>query len=383
ERPGLLPTNVNPWTAVVCCLNFRTSPIPPEYAAVFHFFSVAEWKELAEGGGRLRELTERLIPGFPPELLRAQIEVMRRRAEQRLGSKFEALLGQRHQFKELSSELIADYVSAGEESARRGSGRRHFSDVTRTADLYFADGPFAFPVTLIDTPRTNDPFLVRDEITRRSLENPDIYVFVISALQPLAVSDIGMLRLLNGLHKDRIIVFINRADQLPHPQTDAPLIKAAVEKRLSMEFPALRIPVVYGSAWLGNLALEAGAARHAGMTRAPAQGFEAPQPRPATSRAPLSSGMREVSAAITKMMGTSSLAMVLRQIAVCVAELVRSADAADHAEVNAIEEALVARLKDASVLRARIGEEEKSLALFEERADSLRKSFRQIEDHLN
>ena len=58
---------------------------------------------------------------------------------------------------------------------------------------------------------------MRDEITRRSLENPDVYVFVISALQPLSAADIYMLRLLNGLHKDRIVVFINRADQLPTP----------------------------------------------------------------------------------------------------------------------------------------------------------------------
>ena len=59
--------------------------------------------------------------------------------------------------------------------------RRNYSDITRSADLYFNESPFAFPITLIDTPGTNDPFLVRDEITRRSLENPDIYIFVVSA----------------------------------------------------------------------------------------------------------------------------------------------------------------------------------------------------------
>ena len=88
ERPGFLPADINPWTAVVTALHFRDSPTPPEHAAVFHLFSADQWKDLAEGGGRLRELTERLVPGFQPDLLRAQLEVMRKRAERRLGSKF-------------------------------------------------------------------------------------------------------------------------------------------------------------------------------------------------------------------------------------------------------------------------------------------------------
>jgi ATPase subunit of ABC transporter with duplicated ATPase domains len=54
ERPGFLPADINPWTAVVTSLHFRNSPTPPEHAAVFHLFSADQWKELAEGGGRLR-----------------------------------------------------------------------------------------------------------------------------------------------------------------------------------------------------------------------------------------------------------------------------------------------------------------------------------------
>src|SRR5262249_50107083 len=188
------------------------------------------------------------------------LQVMRTRAERRLGSAFEAALGQTHSFKELTPELIAEYVSAGDEYQGAAAPGRLYSDITRSADLYLSDGPFAFPVTLIDTPGTNDPFLVRDEITRRSLEDPDIYVFVISALQPLSVADVAMLRLLNGLHKDRIIVYINRTDQLPNPRADALLIKSAVEKRLSLEFPALGIPVICGSARLGCMTLATGGA---------------------------------------------------------------------------------------------------------------------------
>ena len=62
-----------------------------------------------------------------------------------------------------------------------------------------------------------------------------------------------MMRLLNGLHKDRIVVFINRVDQLANPMLDATVVRRAVKKRLRLEFPTLHIPVIIGSAWLGGM----------------------------------------------------------------------------------------------------------------------------------
>ena len=373
ERPGLLPTDINPWTVVVTALHFRKGPTAPEHAAVFHLFSVDEWQQLADGGGgRLRELTERLVPGFQSDLLRAQLEVMRKRAERRLGPRFAELLGKCHRFTTVTPELLEDYVSAGDEASRPcASGkRRHYSDITRSADLYFSEGPFAFPLTLVDTPGTNDPFLVRDEITRRSLENPDIYVFVVSALQPLSVGDIAMLRLLNGLHKDRIVVFINRADQLPDPVRDTAGVRATIEKRLHMEFPTLQIPVICGSARLANLRLETDGTERAECHRTPAQaarngrlqevlerpGDRAGEERPRALTVNMSSGVNEVSAAITRLMCTSGIAMLLRQIAVCLAELVRSADVTDRAELQSIEALVEARRQESTALRARIEE---------------------------
>ncbi len=240
ERPGFLPADINPWTAVVTALHFRNSPTPPEHAAVFHLFSADQWKELAEGGGRLRELTERLVPGFQPDLLRAQLEVMRKRAERRLGSKFAELLGQVPSLQDRDARAAVRLRQRRRRQSAIGGpprARKIYSDVTRSADLYFNESPFAYPITLIDTPGTNDPFLVRDEITRRSLENPDVYVFVISALQPLSAADIYMLRLLNGLHKDRIVVFINRADQLANPGH-----RRRLDKGGGREAPASGVP---------------------------------------------------------------------------------------------------------------------------------------------
>src|SRR5262245_10579099 len=394
RRPGLLPTDINPWTVVVTALHFRTAPTPPEHAAVFHLFSVDEWRELAEGGGHLRELTERLVPGFQSELLGAQLEVMRKRAERRLGPKFPELLGQCHRYRTVTSQVLTDYVRAGDGAAWPGE-RRHYADVTRSADLYFHDRPVDFPITLIDTPGTNDPFLVRDEITRRSLENPDIYVFVVSALQPLSAGDIAMLRLLNGLHKDRIVVFINRADQLADPR-DAMVVKAAIEKRLRLEFPTLQIPVVCGSARLGSLEALAetddfddfadGYAKPAGRRGLQSAIDEASGDRSITERcraahARIGSGLTEVSTAITGLMCTSSIAMMLRQIAVCLAELVRTADIADRAELGSIRELIEARREEAAALGKRIGEEQASLAAFEGHANALQASFTEVEAH--
>src|SRR5262245_36116125 len=113
QRADLLPTDINPWTAVVTSLHFRNDRAPPPHAAVFSMFTREEWQRLAEGGGRLRELTERLVPGFEPGLLRAQIEVIRQRAKRRLGDKLEQLLGQTHRFETATPELLDSYVSAG------------------------------------------------------------------------------------------------------------------------------------------------------------------------------------------------------------------------------------------------------------------------------
>lgn len=375
-QPGLLPTDINPWTAVVSALHFGTGRAPPEHAAVFQLFSVDEWKQIAKGGGRLRELTERLVPGFQPDLLRAQLEVMRSRSERRLGAKFEKLLGQSHRFKEITPELLADYISAGDPNHEGGAEgqRRNYSDITRSADLYFDDSPFAFPITLIDTPGTNDPFLVRDEITRRSLENPDIYVFVLSALQPLSAADIAMMRLLNGLHKDRIIVFINRVDQLANPAVDATIVKRSVKKRLRLEFPNLHIPVITGSAWLGGLERPATPSLGDGTLFPALAGHAAPG---------LSAGMAEIADGITHMMCNSTIAVLLQQISSCLLELVRSDQAGVSAQLQQMQALFEAERTEITALQKKIDEEEKSLAAFEGRAHALRASFEEMQAHFD
>src|SRR5262245_17919388 len=81
RSPGLLPTDVNPWTTAVTHLHFARGDAPPNIAAEFTFFDSNEWERLARGGGHIRELTERLVPGFEPELLQKHVDAMRRHSE--------------------------------------------------------------------------------------------------------------------------------------------------------------------------------------------------------------------------------------------------------------------------------------------------------------
>jgi Dynamin family len=212
-KPDMLPTDVNPFTTVVTNLHFGRTDVPADVAAEFTFFQANEWEQLAAGVRHIRELTERLVPGFDVEQLHKQVDALRRRSEQRLGAGLSALLGQKHVFSSLSSELLLRYV-ASNLSATETENKDAYSDIVKAADLYFASSDFGFPTTIIDTPGTNDPFLVRDEIARRALESAHVHIVVLTSRQAMSAADVALLRILQGLRKDRIVVFINRIDEL-------------------------------------------------------------------------------------------------------------------------------------------------------------------------
>lgn len=255
QQPDFLPTSVTPWTTAVTNLHFGQPP-PGEHSAVFTFLRSNEWQELAVSGGRIRELTEQLVPGFAPELLERQAALLRTRAQSRLGDEFERLLGQAHFYTHLGPSTLQTYICSGDYAAQTGPvpiGK--YSDITRSADIYCGQGPFAFPSTVIDTPGTNDPFLIRDEITRRSLGSADVYIVVLTARQPLSDTDVALLRIMRGLNKDRIIVLINRVDDLANVEGDLPRVVSFVREKLEAEFPGASIPLLTGSAWWGSQAL--------------------------------------------------------------------------------------------------------------------------------
>ena len=239
RRPDLLPTDVNPWTTAVTRLHFGRADAPPNVSAEFTFFDINEWERLAQGGGLLRELTQRLVPGFEAELLHKHLDAMRRRSEQRLGVTLSQLLGKKHSFPALSTEVLERYVCSGQHGPQADQ-RGIYSDVVKAADLYFRGDDFGLPTTIIDTPGTNDPFLVRDEITRRALESADIYIVMLTARQALSSADVALLRILRGLHKERIAIFVNRIDELGDIARDIAPITRHVQDGLRREFPLCR-----------------------------------------------------------------------------------------------------------------------------------------------
>jgi hypothetical protein len=244
----LLPADINPWTTVVTRLHFG-APGKPASGASFRFFTHEEWRRLA-AGGRTRELTERIFPDFNWDTLQEQLEIMRKRAESKLGPRLESLLGAEQSYASLTPGLLNRYVGAGhpEGAAAAPASEGEFSDITKIADVFFDLGAFSFPTVLIDTPGVNDPFLVRDEVTRQSLQAADICVVAVTARQPLSTADLSLLRLLRSLNKNRLIIFLNRVDEIDGSEEVLRAISHRVSVILKQEFPSARIPIVIGSA---------------------------------------------------------------------------------------------------------------------------------------
>ncbi len=254
--PRFLPTEITPWTTVVTNLYFGM-PNLPTGGAVFEFFSPAEWQQLAEGSTRVRSLTEQLIPNFPWEDFYRQVGNMREKAQERLGPRYAELLGSQHTFtKGVTTGLLEKYIAAesplGDAEA---SNPGEFSMITKAAHLYSDLGCFFFPTVVIDTPGVNDPFLVRDEITRQNLERANIFVIVVTARQLLSSADLDLLRILRGLNKDQIVIFINKIDEIDDFPAHSAMIMERIRGLLKREFPASHIPVVTGSALWAEIAL--------------------------------------------------------------------------------------------------------------------------------
>lgn len=256
-KPEFLPSDVNPWTAVVTSL-FFDKPNGPVSGADFSFFDDAQWQKFSSRDGRLAELASS-IPGNQDKMgdIENEVAEMRERAEMRLGGQFHTLLGKTHKFSEASTEVLARYICAGDdpEGLVRNPVIGRFADITREANVYFKNERFGFPIKLIDTPGLNDPLLIREEITLQCLEYSDIFVLVLSAHQAFSSSDLYLLRVLNALRLDRLVVFVNRVDELTNPAEDIPDIRKHVQNMLAQENPDAHIPVLFGSAIWAEYAL--------------------------------------------------------------------------------------------------------------------------------
>lgn len=252
---GLLPTEVNPWTAVITNLHFG-KPGRTHLSGEFEFFSEEEWARMLEGGSESRKLAERYLPGFRSEVLARQIAEMQEKARLRLGDMYRLLLGKTHKFDTVTPEVLERYVSAGHvhnDMKRSAAGR--FSGICKRAEIHLDAGPFRVPTTISDTPGINDPFLVRDEITTSSFRLADIFVVTLSAHQVLNPADIALLKMLSHHQRQTVIVFVNRIDELDDPAAEAPRLLASLSARLRDELGQHGDILLAGSAWWARAAV--------------------------------------------------------------------------------------------------------------------------------
>ncbi len=257
-HPDLLPADVNPWTSVVTSLHMSPKGRTPETSAKFRFFEQSEWDRLIQGGGRMGELADRA--GAEAELvkIKEQVEAMREKSRQRLGRKFEMLLGQEHAYGHFDKDLIERYVCLGddfgeEEEVRNTQGR--FADITKSAKLFFQQRGLPVNLCVRDTPGVNDTFLMREQITIQAIRDSRICVVVLSAHQALSSTDMGLIRLISNVKSRDVIIYVNRIDELSDPGTQVPQIRASITDTLAKHHGPDTAEIIFGSALWADYAM--------------------------------------------------------------------------------------------------------------------------------
>lgn len=249
-----LPTEVNPWTAVITDLHFGHAG-RRENGGEFQLFSEDEWARMLDGDSETRQLAVDLLPGFNTDILKEQVEEMRENAKKRLGSLYKHLLGRKHEFNLITPEILERYVSAGHaNNTDPSSTAGKFSGITKSAAVFMPPGPFAIPVTISDTPGINDPFLVRDEITTSSFRRADIFIVALSVHQALNMADIALLKMLSVHTGKKTVIFVNRCDEVDAPSEVVPDVLSALDERLREELDHPNFTLIAGSAAWGSIA---------------------------------------------------------------------------------------------------------------------------------
>lgn len=253
--PGLLPTDVNPWTSVVTSLHINTPSPELNVKAKFKFFDNAEWEKLVSNGGRIGQLAARAGADEELEKLRLQVVALREKAQARLGRKFEMLLGTEHRYGIVDDALLRRYVCVGDEDLGSADQGR-FTDITKSADLYIELKDFPVLLCVRDTPGVNDTFMMREQITINAVRDSRSCIVVLSAHQALTTMDMALIRLIAHRQSREIIIFVNRIDELPDPASQVPEIHRAILDTLEKNNAPQDIDIIYGSAHWANAVLE-------------------------------------------------------------------------------------------------------------------------------
>lgn len=256
-RPGLLPADVNPWTSVVTSLHLGHVRSEGAPVATFSFFDEDEWDHLVKNGGRIGELSARTGADKEAERLAVQIAEMREKTKERLGRKFELLLGQTHSYQSMANDLIQRYVCLGDdfETASAQDRQGQFADITRSAELYLDAPHLPIALTMRDTPGMNDTFMMREQITIRSIRDSKICCVVLSAHQALNAVDMGLIRMIQSVKSRQVVIFVNRIDELASPHDQIPEIQASLKATLTNRDDPEGPQIIFGSGMWGEAAL--------------------------------------------------------------------------------------------------------------------------------
>lgn len=250
--PGLLPADINPWTSVVTALHLDPAARNDAGKAKFRFFTEDEWDRLLTRGGRMGELASRAGAHKELEKVRFQLEEMREKSRQRLGKKFELLMGQEHEYGYVDEELVQRYVCLGDDldadnSADQKQGQ--FADITKSADLYLGQPALPHRLCIRDTPGVNDTFMIREQITVNAIRESRLCVVVLSAHQTLSTVDMALIRLISNIRSRDVIIFVNRIDELNDPVQETEEIRKSIVATLEAQNGPTDAEIVFGSAF--------------------------------------------------------------------------------------------------------------------------------------
>ncbi len=257
--PDLLPSDVNPWTSVVTSLHLDPAMSASQNRSSFQFFDREDWDRLVVGGGRIGELARRAGATLELEHVGRQIAALQQKSRERLGKKFELLLGQEHDYGYFDNDLIERYVCLGddfEDDTETSKTRGRFADITKSAQIHMQNPATPTKLCIRDTPGVNDTFLVREQITIKAIRGSQICVVVLAAHQALSSVDLALLRLISNVKSREIIIFVNRIDELADPASQVPEIRANIAATLKVHQGPEDATIIFGSALWANQLIE-------------------------------------------------------------------------------------------------------------------------------
>lgn len=253
----LLPSDVNPWTSVVTSLHLSPSRDRSETAARFRFLSDSEWDRLRTKGGRMGELSRRSGSESELQKIVEQVNMVRERARQRLGEKFEMLIGQEHEYGYFDKNLLEKYICLGDDYSddQEDLDQGRFAEILRSADLFLNAQHFPCNLCIRDTPGVNDTFMMREQITLQAVRESKQCLVTLSASQALTSVDMSLIRLISNLKSRDIVIFVNRIDELSKPSEQIPEIEQSIRDTLRKKQAPEGIKIIFGSAAWATAAL--------------------------------------------------------------------------------------------------------------------------------